>query len=180
MENILDSMVIDNTPRDNGPRPGAVAEEVESADALPYDLSGVLARFDALMADDSHMASAHETLIKLPPGTGGYDGRAEAIASIVAAREATKQSALRLLEKMHDELKSTGKRGGGKKANPWSGIDLQSSIAMMDSGDLSEFLLELARIDSDLMQDIDIGACVAMMESEDVSEFLLELARITN
>jgi hypothetical protein len=86
--------------------PADESPEIQSGEA-DYSIEGILSRIDSILSDTSHIYSALETLSDIPLQGGndfGAANKAEAIAKVVAAREATNQQALRFLERMYDEL----------------------------------------------------------------------------
>jgi hypothetical protein len=71
-------------------------------------VADILARIDKIISDTAHIQKALDSLTEMPV-QGGHDigaaNKAEAIASIVAARETTNQQLLDFLERMYNDRK---------------------------------------------------------------------------
>ena len=63
----------------------------------------IMAKMDAIIHDNVHITEALQRVSQVPPSEG-LDCKAEAIAKIVAAREATNQQVLQFLEKVYSSL----------------------------------------------------------------------------
>jgi hypothetical protein len=76
-------------------------------DEAAYSIGGILSRISSILSDTSYIRSALDTLSEIPL-QGGHDigaaNKAEAIAHVVEAREATNQQTLRFLERMYIDL----------------------------------------------------------------------------
>lgn len=91
------------TPPEGPVPPEGPAPHRPPRHAPPIPPQYVMDTIDRVLADNSHLTAALMTIEKMPTNCP-QDGRAEAIASIVQAREATHQKLLGLLERMYADL----------------------------------------------------------------------------
>ena len=94
----------------NGPRP------IKANDFSLYDEAGnatymgmILANIDSIIGGQGYLAEAFQNVKAIAESAdmhGGSGEGADAIVEIVKAHEETNQQALRLLEKMYNDLKS--------------------------------------------------------------------------
>jgi len=108
-------------------------ENIKNTEITP---EWIMAKMEAIIHDNAHIADSLQRVSQLLP-TEGPDCKAESIADIVKAREATNQQALKFLEKVYDSLAPIPQN----TADALKSIDLTSLSENLES----EHVVEIVR-----------------------------------